>query len=75
MQELRLILWIDAKFTHFEKTFAKISLSGTCFPGHRSRIMRWIDLMGHETAILEEEFASEILVLPPSLPPFLIIFS
>jgi len=56
-------MWVDAKYTYKEKSFLKIALMGPPFPKFRSKIYRWADLMGHESALLDPELCDEIIVL------------
>jgi hypothetical protein len=49
-----LVLWIDAKWSAGrEKSFCKVSIhSPNLFKEHHSKLARYIDLEGHETAFV-----------------------
>jgi len=68
-----LLIWVDAKYTYTEKSFVKVALMGNAFPGHRTKVEKWVDSFGHESSFLDPEVADLILVislsLSLSLPP------
>jgi len=59
--EVKLLIWIDAKFTCFEKSFAKISLMSEVFVGWKSSLERWVDLEGHEDQFLRKDVLEKML--------------
>jgi len=59
--EMKMNAWIDAKFTCFEKSFAKICLVSPIFPGWRSSITRWVDVEGHESEFLNNKVLDNML--------------
>jgi len=59
--EVKLLIWIDAKYTCFEKSFAKISLFSPVFEGWKSTIERWVDLEGHEAQFLRKDVLEKML--------------
>jgi len=57
---LKLILWVDAKYTYLEKSFGKVSLMGPPFKGHHTKLHRWADVVGHESAFLDPDTLSQL---------------
>ncbi len=45
-----LVVWCDAAYTFKEVSYCKVALLGTAFAGHRSQLLPWIDVLGHEGA-------------------------
>jgi hypothetical protein len=62
MNHFKIIIWVDAKYTYTEKSFAKVALMGEVFRGHRTKLVRWIDAFGHESSLLDLDIAHLMLV-------------
>jgi len=54
-----LILWIDAFYSNgIERTYLKVALSSPIFCRGRTPLLKWIDIKGFESSLME--FASRI---------------
>jgi hypothetical protein len=62
--DVKLLIWVDAKYTYTEKSFVKVALMGAPFRKHRTKIARWADIFGHESELLNPNITALLNVEP-----------